>query len=179
MERTLIIDQLKLSYEGLLDLPELYRLIDSWFYEKGWDKYEHMNQELVTSSGRQIRIIMEPWKSISDYYKLVIKIKLHGLDIIDVEIEKDKQKVKLNQGQLRIIFDGYVVSDRQGKWNDKPFFWFLSNIFRKYFFKDYQDKAERWLSSDLDDLYQKIKSFLNVRRYNYPATPSSQAKVRF
>ncbi|MFH1683138.1 MAG: hypothetical protein ABIA37_05060 [Candidatus Woesearchaeota archaeon] len=178
MERTLIVDQLKLGYEGLFDLPELYRLIDSWFYEKGWDKYEHVNQEQVTSSGRQIRIVLEPWKSMSDYYKIIIRIKFHAMDVTDVEIEKDKQKVKLNQGELRMVFDGYVVSDRQGKWHDKPVLWFLSTIFRKYFFKDYQDKAERWLLSDLDDLYQKIKSFLNVHRYS-SSTPSSQAEVRF
>lgn len=178
-ERTLVVDQLKLSYEGLFDLAELYRLIDSWFYEKGWDKYEHINQEQITPSGRQIRLILEPWKGITDYYKIIIRIKANFNNVQDVEVEKEGKRIQLNQGEVKMIFDGYVLSDPHGKWNKKPLWWFLSIIFNKYFFKEYHNKAERWLLSDLDDLYQRIKSFLNVYKYDYPTEPISTAPVRF
>jgi hypothetical protein len=166
-ERTLVVDQQKLSYEGLFDLAELYRLIDSWFYEKGWDKYEHVNHELMTQQGRQVRLVLEPWKSITDYFQIIIRIKANFNNITDVEIEKEGGKTRLNQGDVKMIFDGYVVSDRQGKWNKSPFLWFLSIIFNKYFFKKHHNKAEQWLKSDLDDLYQRIKSFLNVYKYSH------------
>ena len=39
-ERYLVIDRLKLSYEGLFNADELYSLIAQFFYEKGWDWYE-------------------------------------------------------------------------------------------------------------------------------------------
>ncbi len=172
-ERTLVVDQTKLAYEGLFDLAELYRLIDSWFYERGWDKYEHINQEIQTGSGRQIRLVLEPWKCISDYFKLIIRIKANFRDVKEVEIEKDGKKIRLNQGEIKIIFDGYVVSDRQGKWNDKPFWWFLSIIFNKFIFKEQFNRAERWLLSDLDDLHQRIKSFLNIYKYDDSTTPKS------
>jgi len=177
-ERNLVVDQLKFSYEGLFDLAELYRLIDSWFYEKGWDKYEHINQEQITPSGRQIRLILEPWKNITDYFKIIIKIKAHFIDIKDVEVEKEDQRIKINQGEIKIIFDGYVLSDRRGLWSSKPLWWFLSIIFNKYIFKEHYNKAERWLLSDLDDLYQKIKSFLNVYKYHHSALPPT-TPIRF
>ncbi len=177
-ERHLVVDQLKLGYEGLFDLAELYSLIDSWFYEKGWDKYEHVNQEQITPAGRQIRLVLEPWKSITDYFKIIIKIKAHFSDIKDIEVEKEGQKIKLNQGEVRLIFDGYVMSDRQGLWNKRPFYWFLSIIFNKYIFKEHYNKAERWLLSDLDDLYQRIKSFLNVYKYSHSTLPE-ETPVRF
>jgi len=166
-EKTLIVDQLKFSYDGLFDLSELYRLIDSWFYEKGWDKYEHINQEIMTPEGRQIRIVLEPWKSITDYFKIIMRIRANFNEIKEVEVEKEGKKIKLNQGEVNMIFDGYVVSDRHGKWNKKPLWWFLSIIFNKFIFKEHHNKAERWLLSDVDDLYQKIKSFLNVYKYGY------------
>jgi len=177
-EKTLVVDQLKLSYEGLFDLGELYALIDGWFYEKGWDKYERLNQEQITPAGRQIRLILEPWKSVTDYFKLIIRIKAHFVDVKDVEVEKEGQRFKLNQGEIKFIFDGYVVSDRRGLWNSRPLYWFLSIVFNKYIFKEHYNKAERWLLSDLDDLYQKIKSFLNVYKYNYPTMPE-KTPVRF
>lgn len=157
-EKTLVVDQLKLSYDGLFDLAELYRLIDAWFFEKGWDKYEHINQEQITPTGRYIRLVLEPWKSITDYFKLIIRIKANFNDIKDVEVNKKK----LNQGEVKMVFDGYVVSDRHGLWNSRPLYWFLSIIFNKYIFKEHFNKAERRLVSDLDDLYKRIKSFLNV-----------------
>lgn len=178
-ERTLVVDQLKLSYEGLFDLAGLYRLMDSWFYEKGWDKYEHVNQEQVTSEGRQIRLVLEPWKAITDYFKIIIRIKASFNDIQDIEVEKEGKKIRLNQGEIKMVFDGYVVSDRHGKWHEKPLMWFLSIIFNKYIFKEHHNNAERWLLSDLDDLYQKIKSFLNVYKYSGSTEPASTAHVRY
>ncbi|MBI2662278.1 hypothetical protein HYX11_02355 [Candidatus Woesearchaeota archaeon] len=166
-ERTLVVDHLKLSYEGLFNASELYNIISSWFYEKGWDWYEKMNQELVTPSGKQIRWLFEPWKNISDYYKLVMAIKIHILDVKQVEVEHEGQKIKLDHGVIRITFDGYVVSDRKGKWTNKPFTWFLSIIFEKYFFREHYSKFELWIKSDVDDLHQKIKSYLNVFKYTY------------
>ena len=71
VERDLVIDHLKFSYEGLFNASELYNLISNWFYDKGWDWYERMNQEQITSAGKQIKLVLEPWKCVSDYYKLV------------------------------------------------------------------------------------------------------------
>ena len=48
VERVLIVDHLKFSYEGLFNASELYSLISGWFFEKGWDWYEKMNDEIIT-----------------------------------------------------------------------------------------------------------------------------------
>lgn len=163
-EKYLVVDQAKMSYEGLFDLNGLYRLIDSWFYEKGYDKYEKKNSEQVTPDGKQIVIELEPWKSITDYYKIIINIKLRGHNIKEVEIEENGKK-KVNQGSLFFIFNGYVMADRRGEWERKPWQWFLHVVFDKLIFKKHYSKAETWLLSDLDDLNNKIKSFLNLYRY--------------
>ena len=86
-ERHLIVDNLKFSYEGLFNSAELYNLISGWFFDKSWDWYEKINEEQVIPSGKQITILLEPWKNITDYYKLVIRLKLNFIDIQDVQIE--------------------------------------------------------------------------------------------
>ena len=167
VERHLIVDRMKFSYEGLFNSAELYNVISSWFFEKGWDWYEKLNQEQVTSKGKQIRIVFEPWKNISDYYKLVILIKLNLLDVKEVEIEKEGEKLRLNHGAVRMTYDGYVISDRNNEWTKKPFTWFLSFIIEKYFFRNHFQKAEDWVKSDVDDLHHKVKNYLNVYKYQY------------
>ncbi len=168
-ERRLIIDHLKFSYEGLFNVEELHTLISSWFFEKGWDWYEKMNQELVTPEGRQIYIILEPWKSVSEYYKLMMHIKINLVNAREVEVEQNGEVLKLSQGVVRITFDGYVMSDRRGEWTTKPFYWFLGILSDRYFFKDHFARFETWLKSDVDDLYDRIKNYLNVFKYSYHA----------
>lgn len=168
-ERRLIVDHLKFSYEGLFNVNELYSVISTWFFEKGWDWNEKINQEQITPEGKQIRIVLEPWKSSTDYYRLVMHIKVHCIDVKDVEIEHEGKPLRLNQGLVRITFDGYVVSDRKGYWSGKPFLWFLSILSQKYFYKEHFTKLEDWIKSDVDDLYNKIKNYLNVFKYTYQA----------
>ena len=60
-ERRIVVDHLQLSYEGLFDASKLYALIDSWFYEKGWDKEERINQEILSPEGKQTHIILQPF----------------------------------------------------------------------------------------------------------------------
>lgn len=166
-ERKLVVDHLKFSYEGLFNAEELFNVISAWFFEKGWDWYEKMNQEQITPDGKQIRIVLEPWKNISDFYKLIMNIKLNMIDVKEVEVEHEGRNLKLNQGLVRITFDAYVAGDRKDQWKDKTIYWFLGTILGKYFFREHFDKAEAWVKSDVDDLHNKIKNYLNVFKYTY------------
>lgn len=168
-ERKLVIDHLKFSYEGLFNLNEVYSVISTWFFEKGYDWYEKMNQELVTAQGRQIKMVLEPWKSVTNFYKLIIQIRLNFIDVKEVEVEKEGQALRLSQGLVRMTIDGYVLSDRSGAWTEKPFYWFLTIIGQKYFFRDHFARMEAWLKSDVDDMYNKVKNYLNAMKYSYQA----------
>ncbi|HLD00334.1 MAG TPA: hypothetical protein VJC39_01185 [Candidatus Nanoarchaeia archaeon] len=166
-ERTLIIDHLKFSYEGIFNPGELYNLIAGWFYDKGWDWYEKINQEEVTPQGRQITLILEPWKSSSDYYKLTVRIKMIMSDLKEVDVEHSGKNLRLSQGTVRLYIDGYIVSDRNGKWTKSPFYWFISYLIERVFNKSHFARMEDWIRSDVSDLYDKIKSYLNAFNYSY------------
>jgi len=60
------------------------------------------------------------WNLLSHGYKIKMSIKLHLIDVKDVEIKEDNEVLKLNHGLIRITFDGYVLSDRNSKWTEKP-----------------------------------------------------------
>ncbi len=172
-ERHLIVDHLKFSYEGLFNTSEVYNIIASFFYERGWDYHEKLNQEIITPNGKQIKIIFLPWKNISDYYKLQIMIKTNFIDIKEVEVEHDAVNLKINQGLIRITIDGYIISDRKNAWSLDPkdkksvFHWLFAMIMEKYFFRNHFAKFETWVKSDVDDLLNKIKSYLNTYKYSY------------
>jgi len=164
-EKKLVIDQLRLNYEGLFDIPEMYKMIDGWFYEKGYDKYEKKNEEQVLPTGKEIIIDLRPWKKITDYAKNEIRIRIFMHHVKEIDIEKEGAKVTMHQGQIQMIFDGYLETDYENKWENKPIYFFLRTLFDKYIYKGYTSKFEDRLVNDVHDIHTRIKSFLNVYRY--------------
>jgi len=166
-ERYIVVDHLKFSYEGLFNLAEFYNIIPTWFYDKGYDWYEKMNQELVTPKGKQIKLVLEPWKNVGDYNTIIMNIKIYLTDVKDVEIQHDKKTLQLNKGLIRITYDAYVVSDRFDRFVGNPLMWFMSVMADKYFYRSFYKRFETWIKSDVDDLHEKIKNYLNVYKYQY------------
>jgi hypothetical protein len=164
-EKKLVIDQMKLTYEGIFDLNGLYRLIDGWFYQKGYDKWERKNYEQVMPTGKDVEIEILPWKKTTDYFKNIVRIRMRFTSVKDVEIEKQGVKMRLNQGKVMMIFDGYLESDYDQRWRDKPLFFLLRTLFDKYVFKTYFNKYEKWLVNDVYDIHGRIQRFLNLYRY--------------
>ena len=164
-EREVVVDKLRLTYEGLFSVGELYKMIDEWFRWKGYDKRENKNIEVVKPEGKFIEIELEPWKKVTDYAKNVIKIRIQMNDIKEVEVEKDNTKLKLNQGNVHFVFDGYLETDYEARWEGKPIFYFIRTVFDKYFYKPFTAGFERGVKEDVMHLHGQIKAFLNLYRF--------------
>ncbi|MBD3248975.1 hypothetical protein GF336_02940 [Candidatus Woesearchaeota archaeon] len=164
-EKKLVVDQQKLTYEGLFDLKGLYRVMDQWFYDKGYDKEEIKNEQKELATGKTVYLEMRPYKKTTDYFKNIIRIRMQCTNVKDVEVEKAGKTIIINQGKVRIVFDCYLESDYEDKWESKPFFFFLRTIFDKYIFRSYFNKFEKWLLADFYDLHSTIQRFLNLYRY--------------
>jgi hypothetical protein len=165
-EREVVVDKMRLGYEGLFKVTDLYKLIDGWLREKGYDKREKKMAESVTKKGKFIEWEIEPWKKITDYAKIVIKLRVIMTDIKEVEVEIDKSKVKMNQGQANFIFDAFVETDYENRWEGKPLFYFLRTVFDKYIFKPYTVGYQSNVLDDVNDLHARVKAFLNLYRFN-------------
>jgi hypothetical protein len=164
-EREVVVDKLRLTYEGLFSVGELYKMIDEWFRWKGYDKRENKNIEVVKPEGKFIEIELEPWKKVTDYAKNVIKIRIQMNDIKEVEVEKDNTKLKLNQGRVHFVFDGFLETDYEARWEGKPIFYFIRTVFDKYFYKPFTAGFERGVKEDVMHLHGQIKAFLNLYRF--------------
>ena len=164
-EKKLVIDQMKLDYSGLFDLNGLYRMVDSWFYEKSYDKWELKNFEQVLPGGKDIEIEMIPWRKITAYFKLIMRVRMKFTKVKDAEIEKEGVKIGINNGNIHIIFDAYLESDYEHLWEGRPLFFFIRTIYDKIIFKKHFDRYEKMVIADAYDLHSRIQKFLNLYRY--------------
>lgn len=164
-EKKLVVDHLKLNYDGLFDATGLYRYIDDWLREKGFDKREVKNEERVTPEGKFVIVEMQPWKKITDYAQHIIRMEIRLVHLKEVEIEQDKHKLRLNKGKVAITFDGYLVTDYEHRWESRPMYYFLRTIFDKFIYKSYTTKFEDLLIETVNQLHSGVKSYLNMHKY--------------
>ena len=164
-ERTVVVDKLRLTYEGLFSVSELYKFIDEYFEDKGYDKREKRNIENVRPEGKYIEIEIEPWKKVTDYAINIIRIRMIFQNIKEVEVEKDGQKMTLNQGKAHFVFDGYMETDYFHRWEGKSVFFVIRTIFDKYVYAPFTAGFAVGVKEDLLHLHSNIKAFLNLYRY--------------
>jgi hypothetical protein len=165
VERKVLADEEVLEYEGLFNLLELYSIIDEFFKLKGYDKFEKLNEESVYPAGKTIHIILTPMKWHTDYVRKVLKIDMTFTDCKEVETEIDKLKVKLNQGKIRIMYSCWLDTDWEGRWEQRPIYYFIRTIFDKYIYRQHTKDFEGEIIADMNELREKMGSFLNLYRF--------------
>ncbi len=165
-ERYPVVEHMTLSYNGLFNVTELYKTINSWCKEKGYDRREMRNEEHIYPSGKFIDMELMPFKKVSDYAMFVIRMQITMHDVKEVDVEKNKYKQRLNQGKIDIIFDSFLETDYEGRWEQNPFYFFVRTVFDKFIYRNYTRRFEENLTSDTNHLHTTIKSFLNLYRVN-------------
>lgn len=164
-EKDIIVNELKLAYEGLFDATELYNIMDHWFKRYNYEKLETKNIEVVTKQGKHVEVEWTPFKDINNYAENQIKIRMIITEMTEVEIEKEGHKIKMNKGKIHFVFWGFLMTDWENMWENKPLLFFIRSLYNKFFYKGYVNKWKGELKSDVYSLNSAIKSFLNLNRY--------------
>ena len=164
-ERKIVIEELGVNYEGIMNIMDVYKLIDDWLQGNNYDKLELFTTEYVKPEGKYIELVLEPDKKVSDYVKNIIKVRLVAKNVKDVDVEEEGKKRKMQEGTLSIVFTGLLETDYEGRWEQKATIFFLRVLVDKYIYKFYTDRFENALAKDVKDLANQVKSFLNLYRY--------------
>ena len=155
------------AYKGLIDVPGLYKILEKWLSENGYDKAEIWNFEEVYEDGKQLTWKFEPYKKISDFAKVVIRIEASFKKLKETTIEKDGLKTKLMRGEAKFKFDLFMVTDYENYWGTKPMYFFLRSLADKFLYRSYIDRYEDIALADRENIKRELKSFLNMQRYAY------------
>lgn len=164
-EKRILIDNEVLTYQGLFDLRALMRIVDKFFHDRRYDKLETKNFEEVYEEGKQVTVEMRPYRKVSDYAKIQIRIYMVASNLKEVEIEKDGVKQKILRGKAQFSFDAYLITDYEHKWDGMPTYYFLRSMFDKFLYKRHTDEWEKTAIKDCRGVQDEIKSFLNMFRH--------------
>ena len=160
-----VVDEEEIQYEGLFDLKGLYRMVDKWFADRGFDKTELKNYEEVYEDGRQVTLEMIPYKKITDYVKMEVRIRGYFTQLQDVQVEKNGVVLNLVKGKASLLFDAYMTTDYENTWETRAVFHFFRTLFDKFIYKQYTEASEGTIAQHCRDVMYETKSFLNMFRY--------------
>ncbi len=168
-----LIDGKEVKYEGLFDLRGLFKAIDDFFRERGYDRLETKNYEEVYETGRQITIELLPYKKVNDYVKMQIRIYAFFKEVRDKVVEIDGVKRKLQHGKAEFWFDADLLTDYEHRWESRVVLYFLRTISDKFIRKSQVGMAEEICKKDCMDVIELVKNFLNMNRHSFaPASGS-------
>ena len=164
-EMKIVVDHLRLNYNGPFDANALYRHITAFVKEMGFDLETQKEFEHNTQTGKHMEWQIRPWKQISDYLRYIIKMRILIHNYNKMAAVVDKKKVKIGSGKVVIYLDGYVNLDQQDRWEHIPFFQFLRTIYNKFIYKVYTERFEQRLTHDMNHLYHTIEQFFNMYKH--------------
>ncbi len=154
----------KFGYEGYFNYKEFFRIMDTWFREKFYDKEEKINEEYVTPQGKHLEIEFAPWKKVTDYFNIKVKIVINVDNLKEVTIKKDGKTVKTNYGKISAKVTGYLVVDYESKWQ-KPLQYFYRHLMDHYIYRHITRQYEMEVIGDVNDLSTRLTNYLNVTPY--------------
>ncbi len=161
----IIVEHDKIEYSGPFDGSGLFKAIDYFLYERGFDKRQEKDFEQNTPEGKFIEWQISPWKRITDYIRHMVKIRVLGYNIARADVAHNGKKAKIDNGRVLIIIDGFIEHDYYSFWEDRPMLHFLRTIYDYFVFKIYTERFEQRLIHDINQLHEHIEKFFNVYRH--------------
>lgn len=149
---------INISSSGTIDLDDFYRLLSAWCKQYGYDFIEQEYKEIKETGDLFIR-----WKSkrkVTDYIVYTFEMTLTGRNMKTVMINK-KQLTKLD---LNFTVLALVVKDYEDVWSGKPFRRFIRECYDKFVLGGELKKMEDQLISDLKQLQNEVKKYLELKK---------------
>ncbi|MCD4760081.1 hypothetical protein K8R33_04290 [archaeon] len=161
VEKDAVVIDLKIKQKAQFNLVELYHSVKAWYEINKYVFYEFFHEEKVDAGKKSLVIKWRGIKELDEYTKFELNI---SLIIPKYEMIKG-EKEKLIDGPLNIGFKSFVITDYEDKWNKTPVMKFMKGVSDHFFTVKKREKFRKELENDTYDLYNKIKSFLNLHKF--------------
>lgn len=152
----------KLEHSGLFDFSGFYKFTHAWLMEEGLDVTETDYKESVSNGKRDISYKWACIRGVSDYFKHEVKLDFKVNDLVEVEVEVDGKKKKMNKGKIGIEIKGTLIRDPDSKWDSTPLNRFMRDVYNKYVIPGTVDSQENKIIGDVVKLKEEIKSYLDL-----------------
>ena len=175
MEKNLIVNNKELNHGGFFIVNEIFSTINRAIEERGYTKKEKRSEETVTPSGKYLYLELRPFKVVTNYITLMIKIKINLNHITETVKEIDGKKTIFQNGEVHIAFDAWSLTDYEHRWGMKPFVYFMKALINKFIYKfPFEAGTISIVGGDTAYIYAQVKKLLNSYKKKEEKTISEE-----
>jgi len=151
-----------IEYSGPFDLGGLRGQIDTWFDDRfDYDADKVMDEEQVFQDHKQLKVVWDAKKDMSDYAMIKMEVTLLIDDLTDIRIESEQGDIAAKDGDVTFMIDAWVHTDTEGRYEQRPVLYFLRYVAEHMFYKNYIDEYEDRLHEHINDLQREVRRYLN------------------
>ena|SRR3989344_626142 len=178
VETDLAVDAKELRYKGIFKIDELFKIINKSAEARGYSRNEKRSEEVVTEAGRRVFLELRLKKEVGPGAFLSIKMRI-TLDSLTEKIELiSGQKRNVNQGDVLIIFDGWLETKYEDRYHRAPIRFFLKGLINKYVYPILPEgKYKSEVTSDIRFIESEILKSLKVYRHGDEESKKISEKI--
>lgn len=161
MEKEIYLDRLTLTYSGYLNYKEFMDMVKRWCAERGYYSDVQSTKEKVAEKGFTKKVALQLQKKISHMHLSVLNIDISFSDMTEESKEVDGRMMKVEKGDVEVIFHGYLMTSVKASWETKAYMGFLRTVIDKFIYKLDRPKYRGAVVNDGKDLAKEMMGFLN------------------
>ena len=149
------IPTMNVKLKGIFNFAVVMQSIKDWFDDNSY-KFEEPTHKWKTGDGIEIDIKIKGDRKINEYVKENIELSVRTWDMKEIEIIKDGQKTKTNEGRIAIEIGGKLNLDWQKRFSGNKFLQNLQDFFHKFIIR--KDIGDQWEDNLLFKIIELTKT---------------------
>jgi len=150
----------KIKNKGIFNFKDFYEFLWDFLADENYDTFEEKYTEKVEGESKNMEIIWNSTKEVSDYFRFEYRIRWAILGMKKVKVKKEGQEVIMDSGTVDIRFESFIQKDYENRWENNAFFKFIRGLYDRYIMKSKSDDFELKLFHETNEVIAQAKAFL-------------------
>ncbi len=167
-EKEYVARDLRLRYNGIFDMDDLYRKLKWWLDFNGYgDEMSNFSEarytERIKPEGKQIEIAWICKRPLTDYMVNFIEVTFFVVGLQKLEMQKEGKKItsNMNKGEIELKFSAYLLLNASDKYNDLGI---VNKIYKNFIIRDRVDQYKIDLYRKVYGMHDEAKTYLNLQK---------------
>jgi|SRR3989344_3023547 len=157
-EKDIIVPELKIDVRNSsFQMHELVKIVRSWSDLNKYILIEKTYSDKDLATGKDVNIFWTLKKDVDDYTSFQIDLKFY-MKGRHINIKRKGRGIK---GDIKVLFAGILIADKDSRW-ETPFYHILRSFYDAFFQRDKFKAYSAKLDSEVNNLYNEVKAFLNL-----------------
>ncbi|NCN86317.1 hypothetical protein GW932_00640 [archaeon] len=152
-----------IKYAGIFSFKDFYEFSFKWLKgEMGLTISEEEYEEKLKGNAKDIKVKWKGTAKVAEYFNFEVGITFEVEGLTEVEINQGGEKIRSNQGKIKIKITGTLIKDPKNQFETTPTMKMWRGIYEKFIIpsriKQYEDK----LVGGCDEYLAQAKAFLDL-----------------